>query len=214
MVVCAAVLIAAFAAFLFTHRSVDVVLTRDRLQSEIDKRLPYERILPKVAYIVRQADLTFVGGGRIGLAVDAEATVLGRRFSFRLTGSGAPDYRDGGFYVRDFALTDAAFAGAQRLNDSALLARVRETVGEHLAVWLEDRPVFKLEPDDTRRFLTRLLLVSIRAQDGAMIATLDPLAAIGNIAWTALLAAGAMLVALAGLLAPGSDRRISAVRGI
>jgi hypothetical protein len=184
----AAVMAIGLAILLLTNPRVDLRIDQARAQQALDARLPIVHDDPPVKYRITAAAIVFRDTGRAELTADIQLKALGNATAARVTVSAEPYYADGAFYLRDFhadktEILESSLPPAGMALLDALAARIpaktkdklRDLIEARTEAALREHPVYRLQPNDFKHTIARLILSDIHVESGRIDATLDPL---------------------------------------
>ena len=226
--------VVAVGMYLAAHGPVEIRISQSTVQAAIDGKLPLSGSRGPLAYRVEKADVEFRPDGRIGVDAVVHAEMFRKALDAELRASGVVVYRDAQFFVTDFAPEGATVlpthpAPAQQaapthlVSGTAMGRTVRafaagrvDALGSSLASdatkavqsALDVVPVYRIEATDMRRGIAKMLLTSVRSEDGVLVAVLDPLGAVLRFVSYAAMLLGCMVLALSllAMMATGADR--------
>lgn len=209
----------AIAGFLVANPTLTIRIPQQRIQEEVDRRMPLSGRKLAISYQVSDARAE-LQGERIGLSAVVKASALRREIDVSFAGDGILAYRDGGFYLRDFNVAkvdllrtvesprdrgtiakaleklgvengDAFLQGRKDL----ILERAKEAAADLVRSTLDRRPVYVMPKDGIKANLARLALRDVKVEGTDIVATLDVVSAIARLLLWALVAVVAVLAA-------------------
>lgn len=147
----------------------DVVVTRAQVQELLDKKFPVEKggALSKVT--LRSPEVSFPNS-EIGLRLQYDVDLPGKAVAGQVALHGAPTYRpeEGAFYLSTVAIDEVT------LNSEALSHhdKLRALVSSVLTNAVPHIPVYRLQQQDFKHSLAKLLLKKIRIEGENLVLTM------------------------------------------
>lgn len=163
-----AILLACLVSSCATFRR-EVHLSQAQLQEKVEKAFPVERRQAFVEMTFRHPQVLLAGSGdRIGLALNVQVDVPGMGvLQGRMGADGGLAYRAdrGEIIIVDARLTELDVAGLPKRYSKAL-SKVAARVAQR---YFAEVPVHRLDQNDFKESLARLVLKSVEVRDGEVV---------------------------------------------
>jgi hypothetical protein len=161
IIIIAACMLFAFSGCAF-HK--EIVIPRAKIQELVSKKFPYDRDVI-IAHLKVQAPEVYFKGKRIGLKLPYYGNFLGEQIEGYADFNGNIIYKSktGTFYLSDFIISDITVNG-QNFSEKLKLQRMIDNI---IYNYLDEFPLYRLNADDFKENLARLLVkdVFIRNDD-------------------------------------------------
>lgn len=140
------------------HYEKEILVSKDQIQSAIDKKFPYDKNLVVVRLTLDSAQIYFKETN-IGVSLAYYGNFLRKEISGRVDFNGEIYYRPkkGAFYLREFEIVE--FSVNQ--NDFSNSEKLQATVLKMLKNYLDDYPVYTLRRSDFKQNMARMVLKEV-----------------------------------------------------
>ena len=147
----------------------ETIIPRAKIQELVSKKFPYDRNV-LIARITVQAPEVYFKGKRIGLRLSYYGNFLGEEIKGSADFNGNIIYKSqtGAFYLSDFIISDIAF----NEHDFSEKAKLQNLIDNIISNYLNQFPVYHLNPDDFKQNLARLLIKDVFVRNDDVIIVL------------------------------------------
>jgi len=158
------IVIVMFALFTFVgcgKFQKEILISKDQIQSALDKKFPYDKNAI-IARLTLDSTKVYFKGKNIGFKLSFYGNFLSKEIKGIVDFNGNIFYRHekGAFYLKDFEIAQIAVNEANFSQKGKLEATVLKIVKNYL----DDYPVYRLNQDDFKQNIAKLILKDISVQ--------------------------------------------------
>ncbi|MBN2310460.1 MAG: DUF1439 domain-containing protein [Candidatus Hydrogenedentes bacterium] len=147
----------------------EIAIPKSTIQEMVDAKFPYDKNVVVARFTLRSPEI-YLAEPNIGMKLAYSANFLSKKISGTVDFNGQIVYKaeEGAFYLSDFDIVEIAVEQANFSDQAQLKDAIHEVVNNYL----DGFPVYRLNPDDFKQNLSKLLLKDVRVHGDDVIVVL------------------------------------------